>query len=205
MAARRFPQPDVSFQARTMTTTGPPAFDRVVLQGLARWPDVPDAFGWLRLDRRGRWQLRNPARGAFEGIGNAALRAFIGRNYAADAGGRWFFQNGPQRVFVQLAYTPFVVRLAGGTLLDQCDREFEVRTEYLDDEGSVVLESSRGIALLDQHDLAHYAEGLENRLSRLPVLARADVARRFGFDPDPGPVAKRRRMHAADSPGSGIG
>lgn len=149
--------------------------------------------------------MRNPARGAFESIGNAALRAFIGRNYAADAGGRWFFQNGPQRVFVQLAYTPFVARLDGGTVLDQCDREFEVRKEYLDDEGSVLLESPRGIALLDHHDLARYAERLERRLNRLSVLARADVATRFGFDPDPGPVAKRRRVRATGSHGSGIG
>lgn len=177
--------------AGTVKTADASAFDPVVLEGLARWPDVPDAFGWLRLDRRGRWQLKNPARGAFEGIGNAALRAFIGRNYAADDSGRWFFQNGPQRVFVQLAYTPFVVRMDHGTLLDQCDREFDARNEFLDDEGSVLLESVRGVAVLDHHDLAQFAELMETRLNRLPVLARAEVSGRFGFDPDPGPVAKR--------------
>ena len=33
------------------------------------------------------------------------LIEFIGRNYAADAQGQWFFQNGPQRVYVCLLYT----------------------------------------------------------------------------------------------------
>lgn len=181
------------------------AFDPIVRKGLARWPDVPDAYGWLRLDRRGRWQLKNPASGAFEAIRNAALRSFIGRNYASDEHGRWFFQNGPQRVFAQLAYTPFVVRLDGGLLLDQCDREFELRTEYLDDEGSVLLESARGVALLDYHDLERYAEGIEKRLNRLSILAPAEVAGRFGFDPDPAPVAKRRRIQPTDSFGTGSG
>ena len=176
-----------------MKTADDSVFDRAVLQGLDRWPDVPDAFGWLRLDRVGRWQLRNPANGVFEAIGNTALRAFIGRNYAQDSGGRWFFQNGPQRVFAQLAYTPFVARLDGEILVDQCDRKFEVQREYLDDEGSVLLEAPRGIALLDYHDLAHYAELSGNRLNRLPILACGEVADRFGFDPDPAPVAKSLR------------
>jgi hypothetical protein len=31
--------------------------DEAVRQALARWPDVPDCFGWLSLSRRGEWQL----------------------------------------------------------------------------------------------------------------------------------------------------
>jgi hypothetical protein len=80
--------------------------DEAVRQALARWPDVPDCFGWLSLSRRGEWQLPDGP------IRHAGLAAFIGRNYEADADGRWYFQNGPQRVFVSLAYTPTVLRLA---------------------------------------------------------------------------------------------
>jgi hypothetical protein len=57
--------------------------DEIVLRGMARWPGVPKVYGWLALDRRGEWRLKNPASGAFERVGNRALREFIGRNYAA--------------------------------------------------------------------------------------------------------------------------
>ena len=53
-----------------------------------------------------------------------ALREFISRNYQADARGRWYFQNGPQRVFVSLAYTPLVIRFEGEALVDHCGRPF---------------------------------------------------------------------------------
>jgi len=81
--------------------------DEIVARSLAKWPNVPAVYGWLALDRRGNWRIKG------EKIGNAALRDFIGRNYQADEKGRWYFQNGPQRVFVSLAYTPLVVRYEG--------------------------------------------------------------------------------------------
>jgi hypothetical protein len=31
--------------------------DDLVQQAMTRWPNVPAMFGWLRLDRRGRWML----------------------------------------------------------------------------------------------------------------------------------------------------
>lgn len=90
--------------------------DDIVRQALAKWPNVPHCTGWLLLDRRGAWRLRDDAAQAAGELGSpirhAALNAFIGRNYECDAQGQWFFQNGPQRVYVELAYTPWVVRLA---------------------------------------------------------------------------------------------
>ena len=80
-------------------------FEDAVLRALARWPDVPGVFGWLGLDCRGRWRLEG------ELIGNEAANRFIDRNYARDEAGRWFFQNGPQQVFVTLEYAPPVYRL----------------------------------------------------------------------------------------------
>ena len=74
---------------------------------MAKWPNVPAVYGWLRLDRRGNWLIKD------EPVSNATIIAFIGRNYAADEQGQWFFQNGPQRVFVAIDYTPFVYRVAG--------------------------------------------------------------------------------------------
>jgi hypothetical protein len=151
--------------------------DEIVARSLAKWPNVPAVFGWLALDRRGNWLMQGQT------IGNRALREFIARNYEADAHGRWFFQNGPQRVYVSLAYTPLVVHYAGDTLFDHCGRPFTSREAFQDDEGSVLLLGERGLALLDDRELAHFAELAHGELA---VIARADVAMRFGFVPDPG-------------------
>jgi DUF2946 family protein len=161
--------------------------DEIVLRAQAKWPGVPDVYGWLSLDRRGRWLLRNPARGIYEPIGNAALRQFIARNYSCDERGRWFFQNGPQRVFVRLAYTPLVVRADGETLLDQCGRILETGEAMLDEEGSVLLPADGSIALLDDRDLAAYAELQGDAIERLPRIQSGDVPGRFGFVLDPAP------------------
>jgi hypothetical protein len=154
--------------------------DEAVLRSMAKWPDVPDVYGWLSLDRRGNWLLRGAdANPAFERIGNAALREFICRNYGPDARGRWYFQNGPQRVFVSLAYAPLVVRFdgAGERLVDHCGRPFVPRAEYLDEEGSVLLAGAPGVGLLDDRDLARYAD----RAQGLAVIPRASVPGRFAF------------------------
>ncbi|HMN64893.1 MAG TPA: DUF2946 family protein, partial [Burkholderiaceae bacterium] len=40
--------------------------DEQVLHAMARWPDVPAVWGWLRLDRRGRWLLVDRGRPGFD-------------------------------------------------------------------------------------------------------------------------------------------
>jgi hypothetical protein len=157
--------------------------DDSVLRGLARWPNVPAVYGWLALDRRGNWLIRVPGVERFERIGNAALRDFIARNYAADARGCWYFQNGPQRVYVRLAYTPLVVHYEGEALIDQCGRPFDAQKTLLDDEGSVLVVHENRIALVDDRDLERFADCGE----RLARISRADVAARYGFVADPAP------------------
>jgi hypothetical protein len=150
--------------------------DDSVVRSLAKWPNVPAVHGWLELDRRGNWLIKGGR------IGNAALRDFIARNYEADAEGRWFFQNGPQRVYVKLAYTPLVVHYEGPGLFDHCGRPFVPRAAYLDDEGSVLLEGAQGIALLDDRDLERYADSAPE----MQPIARTEVPGRFRFVPNPG-------------------
>jgi len=158
--------------------------DPEVLRALAKWPDVPDVYGWLALDRRGEWRIRG------ERIGNRALREFICRNYAADARGRWYFQNGPQKVFVRLAYTPLVARIGGDGLVDHCGLSFgEPAGMWLDEEGSLLLQGARGVALLDDRDLAAFSALRGEELAELPEIARAEAPGRFGYEPDPRPEA----------------
>jgi hypothetical protein len=151
--------------------------DELVARSLAKWPNVPAVFGWLELDRRGNWRIKG------EKIANAALREFIGRNYECDAQRRWFFQNGPQRVYVRLACAPLVVHYECEALFDHCGRPFSEREVFQDDEGSVLMSGERGLALLDDRDLARFAD----REASLQRINRTELEARFGFVADPRP------------------
>jgi len=149
--------------------------DEIVARSLAKWPNVPAVFGWLELDRRGNWRIKG------EKIANAALREFIGRNYECDSRGRWFFQNGPQRVYVRLACAPLVVHYEGEALLDHCGRPFSPRDVFQDDEGSVLMSGERGLALLDDRDLVKFAD----QAASLRCINRSELETRFGFVAQP--------------------
>lgn len=171
--------------------------DDAVRLALAKWPDVPSCTGWLRLSRRGEWRVpEGPVR-------HAGLRAFIGRNYQATTDGRWFFQNGPQQVFVDLDYTPSVLHLENaGTLRTHTGAQVQsVSGAWFDEEGCLLLECEHGIALLDDRDLAAFCAHLEGDLEtpgatltlswaglRLEVgsIRQEEVATRFGFTSKPG-------------------
>ena len=75
--------------------------DDIVRQAIAKWPNVPDCYGWLGLDARGSWYMRDDrvqALGPFTGDGASTaskgsrlqhekLVDFIQRNYECDARG----------------------------------------------------------------------------------------------------------------------
>ena len=49
--------------------------DELVRQAMAKWPNVPHAYGWLGLGMRGDWYLRDEAAqaaGPFSGPGSSA-------------------------------------------------------------------------------------------------------------------------------------
>lgn len=148
--------------------------DDIVIRAMAKWPRVSEVYGWLKLDARGRWLIRraaaeNPAAAqtalpGFEAVANEKLIEFIGRNYAHDAAGRWYFQNGPQRVYVALEYAPFVYRL-----LHAHPFSFETHTglacatplaAWMDEAGKLLLRTEHGIGLILDRDLAQTLEAL---------------------------------------------
>ena len=120
---------------------------------MAKWPNVPAVYGWLALDRRGNWLIQR------ETIGNAALNAFISRNYLHDDAGCWYFQNGPQRVFADLDYTPFVYRVTSAVTAPLVlathigDAANTLLGAWIDEQGAVLIETDLGIGLVHDQDL----------------------------------------------------
>lgn len=160
--------------------------DELVRAAIARWPDVPAVYGWLRLDRRGRWMLvdrgapdfdeARDARGSE--ITNRQIVAFINRNYDCDPGGAWYFQNGPQRVYVDLEVAPLVLRVVGsGTaarLVAHTDAPVgEVRAAWHARDDALVLATDIGHGAIHDLDLAALAiePGDDGALS-LEVMGR---------------------------------
>ncbi|MCC7411053.1 MAG: DUF2946 family protein [Gammaproteobacteria bacterium] len=159
-----------------------PTFDESVRRAMAKWPNVPECYGWLGLDPGGRWLLQGAP------LTNANLIAFIGRNYACDAAGRWFMQNGPQRVFVELHYTPWVFRIDGtGTLVTHTGLPVgRLRAAHVDADGHLLLAGDPGIGLLDSRDLATLVGQLRDtggRPLRDPDTAAALERLMAGADP----------------------
>ena len=152
-----------------------------------KWPNVPDCFGWLALDRRGQWRMRDEytQQNKLPGqvIKHTALNEFIARNYACDELGRYFFQNGPQRVFISLDATPWIARITpgnlGSNLINQCNQVMEPTAALSDEKGNIYIvgnvdqiiykdsanqsslftkSNNQTIALLHDHDLGLFSE-----------------------------------------------
>jgi len=195
---------------------------------MRRWPDVPAAEGWLSLDARGHWRLHphgeaneHPAQPG-ERITHAGLIAFINRHYACDTQRRWFFQNGPQRVYVRLDAAPYIVRLACpafGLATHTGQTLARVHEWLLDDAGHIYLHSPLGPGRMDDRDLPVLVEQLTDsgggtlldalgRGATCGVLshpqlppapwrqlpAHTDLPATLGFNP--GPVAQDRHARA---------
>lgn len=81
--------------------------DESVKAAMARWPDVPGVDGFLRLDADGRWHIPDGR------VSHPSFVEFINRNYEHDRdSGRWYFQNGPQRVWATPDATAVIVTAA---------------------------------------------------------------------------------------------
>jgi len=190
--------------------------DDIVRQAMAKWPNVPNCFGWLALDRRGQWRMRNEFAQANklsgDPIRHAPLIDFIVRNYAHDDAGQWFFQNGPQRVFVALDYTPWIVRLVPDNLVPAftttTSAAFTPTGCFADEQGNVLLsgrvagwDAEDTIAVLHDHDLEPFSSlaqwhgdacgaalgtlTIGDRTFDIEPIRRAEVAQRYGFVPHP--------------------
>ena len=167
--------------------------DDIVKAALKKWPNVPHCYGWLALDARGDWYMRDDATqaaGPFPQVKGSRilhekLREFIQRNYGSDEAGCWFFQNGPQRVYVELEAAPWVWRL------QRQDGEFLVRSHtghtavvdsaYVDEQGRLFLATDLGLGIVHTLDMEVASGAVESGVWQ-PVATRFDVLpQRFGY------------------------
>jgi hypothetical protein len=145
--------------------------DEWVVRALARWPNVPAVFGWLGLDRRGRWLVRG------EAITHARIIETINRNYGCDDRGRWYFQNGPQRGYMALASAPYLLRTGenGDGLITHTNLAVtSVTAAYLDETGGLTLATEHGAGEIASQDLDWALERL--RCSGRPVVTEHELA-----------------------------
>lgn len=172
--------------------------DDIVRQAMAKWPHVPDCYGWLGLDSRGHWHMRDERAqdaGAFTSgkagskgslLQHEKLIDFIQRNYTSDEQGRWFFQNGPQRVFVELEATPWIWRVdADYTVRTHAGELAHMRACLVDEAGRVYMETSLGFGLVHTLDVPLVAESVHDGVWTPEEVQSKELPKRFGYVPSP--------------------
>jgi Protein of unknown function (DUF2946) len=182
--------------------------DDMVRQAMAKWPHVPHCYGWLGLDARGQWYMRDErtqAAGPFSPLDGGTpaskgsllrhekLVEFIHRNYLCDELGQWFFQNGPQRVFLELESTPLVWRV---------QQDFSVVAHIgvcaqpsaclLDEAGHLYFDSPLGLGRVHTQDVGLAADGIEQGVWLPQPVAANQLAQRFGYVRSPQARLKER-------------
>jgi Protein of unknown function (DUF2946) len=166
--------------------------DDIVKAAMAKWPSVPHCYGWLALDARGDWYMRDDrtqAAGPFPQIKGSRIQhdkllAFINRNYGSDERGAWYFQNGPQRVYVQLQAAPFTWRVQGQApwaLHSHTGEPAAFKSCWLCEEGRLFIDTDCGYGLVHSMDMALAAQAVEAGLWQPQELPFAQMPARFGY------------------------
>lgn len=168
--------------------------DDIVKAALKKWPNVPHCYDWLALDARGDWYMRDERiqhAGPFPQVKGSRithdkLKEFIHRNYLADEHGAWFFQNGPQRVYVELEAAPWVygvqhqgedwlVHTHTGTPAEA------VRQVLLDEHGRLFLDTELGLGIVHTLDMTAAADAVESGRWVPQEVSSAELPQRYGY------------------------
>lgn len=148
--------------------------EKSVIAAMARWPNVPAVYGWLSLNQHGQWRIhpQGDAISSPDSTGDAItspqILQFIHHNYSHDTHGQWYFQNGPQCVYVRLDVAPFIFHTTGGK---QSDGTLGLRSHNqqdvaqvlgwrLDDDGWLYAQTDLGPGLISGRDLEALLQSL---------------------------------------------
>lgn len=167
--------------------------DDNVVAAMAKWPEVPAVFGWLSLSEQGQWRLHPQGQGhqadahgtlpVGETITSPQIQHFINRNYTCDPRGRWFFQNGPQRVFVRLDAAPYIIQVypgSHGVVLKTHTQEYISAIDLLliDETGKLYVQTNLGPGVIAGRDTLALFQYLrspqDTELAHLPEPAGPD-------------------------------
>jgi hypothetical protein len=172
--------------------------DDIVKQAMAKWPNVPHCYGWLGLDARGNWYMRDDHAQSMGGFASgvpgakgsllqhAKLIDFIQRNYASDNLGQWYFQNGPQRVYVELEATPWVWRIVDDFSIAAHDgRAAQWQACCVDEQGWLYCETSIGFGLVHTQDVSIAAEAIDQKLWTVSETTLQKLPARYGYVTSP--------------------
>jgi hypothetical protein len=172
--------------------------DDIVKQAMAKWPNVPHCYGWLGLDARGNWYLRDDraqaaghfgsgkpgAKGAL--LTHEKLIDFIQRNYQCDEWGQWFFQNGPQRVYVELQATPWVWRVGHDfSVKAHTGQPCTYQQAWVDENGHLYLTTNTGFGLVHTQDVVQAAQAFETGVWSVEAVQHSDLMRQYGYIQSP--------------------
>ncbi|MDG2302445.1 MAG: DUF2946 family protein [Gammaproteobacteria bacterium] len=163
--------------------------DKSVQKAMAKWPDVPECFGWLSLNRRAEWSIKG------EKVHHTNTQRFLQRNYNFDNLGRWFVQNGPQRAFVSLEYTPRLYGFSNhsGFYIHDKAKMPDLLEFFLDEYGNLLLSTALGVGVVDDRDLSAASDLIEtvndiptklryrDKNYKIKSISKAVVPQHFGF------------------------
>jgi len=168
--------------------------DDLVKQAMQKWPNVPHCYGWLGLDMRGDWYMRDDqvqSQGEFAIAKGSKLQhhkliEFIQRNYLADIHGQWYFQNGPQRVFVELHAAPFVWRIRDDfSVWSTADEQQHVLHCAVDELGQVYVLTAQGLGLVHTQDVWLAAQALEEKRWDEKKVLSSELESTYGYVKSP--------------------
>ena len=172
--------------------------DDIVKQAMAKWPNVPHCYGWLGLDARGNWYMRDDGAQALGGFASGVpgskgsllqhekLIEFIQRNYTVDDEGQWYFQNGPQRVYVELEATPWIWRVnADFSIAAHDGRLAQWHACWMGENGWLYCETSIGFGLVHTQDVGTAADAIERCIWSVAETRVAELPARYAFVTSP--------------------
>ena len=174
-------------------------FNKHITNAIEKWPNVPECYGWLKLNRRGEWLLKNKK------VRHKRTIAFLNENYRVGEDGSSYVQNGPQQVFVALEYTPWVYRFNHHTGFSTHNhlKVRKINRAMSDEHGNLLIETSYGVGLVDDRDLGSLSafltetitgsDVLEHTGARVPIikLTEHQITRNYAFQKEPLPTNER--------------
>jgi hypothetical protein len=175
--------------------------DEIVIQSMLKWPNVPACFGWLGLSSRGDWFLRDDlaqSKGSFvqskgSKLQHRKLIEFINRNYQCNELGCYYFQNGPQKVFVELETAPYILRVQNdSSITTHTGLGFIPVQCFVDEQGRVYLQSETGLGIVHTLDMNLIVDQiLDNKLKPIDTTTEKLEAR-FKFIKSPKEAQKQK-------------